>query len=115
MKKLVITFLTLAMMAILVPLATNAQTRNNKCFNRNSSSRQYTNRDVNSRQYQQKSLYQRHRNLINIGIGTGAGTLLGALIGGKKGALIGAAAGAGGSALYTYKINPKNKRYYRRP
>lgn len=59
------------------------------------------------------SFYRRHRNLINIGIGTGAGALLGGLIGGKKGALIGTLAGAGGSALYTYKVNPKKTRYYR--
>ena len=59
------------------------------------------------------SLYSKHRNLINIGIGTAAGALLGGLIGGKKGALIGAAGGAGGSALYTYKLNPKKTRYYR--
>jgi len=35
------------------------------------------------------------------------------LIGGKKGALIGTAAGAGGAALYTYKLNPKTRRYER--
>ncbi len=85
----------MAVMAIAFPLAANAQT---------------------SKRYNKKqSVYQKHRNVINIGIGTGAGALVGALIGGKKGALIGAAVGAGGSALYTYKINPKDKkkRYYR--
>ena len=59
------------------------------------------------------SFYRRHRNASNIAIGTGAGAVLGALIGGKKGALIGAGAGAGGSALYTYKIKPKKRRYYK--
>lgn len=93
MKKFLVTFLMMAMMAVMLPLATNAQTRRN---------------------YQRPNVYDRHRNAINIGVGTGAGLLLGALIGGKKGALIGAAAGAGGSALYTYKINPKdNNRRYR--
>lgn len=95
MKKFIATFVMMAMMAIAIPFATattaNAQTS----------------------RYKKPSVYKKHRNLINIGIGTGAGALLGALIGGKKGALIGAAAGAGGSALYTYKINPKTKRYYR--
>lgn len=47
-------------------------------------------------------------------IGTGGGALFGGLIGGKKGALIGTLAGAGGSALYTYKVNPKQTRYFRR-
>ena len=60
------------------------------------------------------SFYRRHRNLINVGIGTGAGALIGALVGGKRGALIGTAIGAGGSALYTYGLNPKKRRYYRR-
>lgn len=95
MKKLITTFVMMAVMAIAIPfMATtaNAQTR---------------------RSYQKPSVYQRHRNLINIGIGTAAGAILGGLIGGKKGALIGTAAGAGGSALYTYKLNPKTKKYYR--
>jgi hypothetical protein len=59
------------------------------------------------------SFYRRHRNRVNMGIGTGAGALLGGLIGGKKGALIGGATGLGGSALYTYKIRPKKKKYVR--
>ncbi len=94
MKKFIATFLTIAMMAIMIPLT--ASTAN-----------------AQRRYYKKPSVYQKHRNLINIGIGTGAGALLGALIGGKKGALIGGAIGAGGSALYTYKLNPKTKKYYR--
>ncbi|MGI8883664.1 MAG: hypothetical protein ACR2IA_05415 [Pyrinomonadaceae bacterium] len=95
MKKYIATFLMMAMMAVMVPLmasSADAQTR---------------------RSYNKPSVYKKHRNLINIGIGTGAGALLGALIGGKKGAAIGALAGGGGSALYTYKLNPKTKRYNR--
>jgi hypothetical protein len=57
------------------------------------------------------SYYRRHRNRINMAVGTGAGALIGGLIGGKKGALIGAGAGLGGSALYTYKFNKKKRRY----
>jgi len=57
------------------------------------------------------SYYRRHRNRINMGIGTAGGAILGGLIGGKKGALIGAGAGLGGSALYTYKLNPKTRKY----
>lgn len=59
------------------------------------------------------SYYRRHRNAINVGIGTGAGALIGALAGGGRGAVIGALLGAGGGAAYTYGLNPK-KRYYRR-
>ena len=57
------------------------------------------------------SYYRRHRNRINVVAGTAGGALLGGLIGGRKGALIGAGAGAGGSALYTYKLNKKKRRY----
>ncbi len=104
MKKFIATLMMMAMLAVVLPLSANAQT---------SGSRYTRNRTNTNRVYKKPNLYQRHRNLINIGIGTGAGALLGGLIGGKKGALIGTAVGAGGSALYTYKINPKTKRYYR--
>ena len=94
----------MAMMAVMVPvfaMDTNAQTRRNR-------QTVYRNYDRNDR-----SFYSKHRNLINVGIGTAAGAIIGGLIGGKKGALIGTAAGAGGAALYTYKLNPKTKRYER--
>lgn len=57
------------------------------------------------------SYYRRHRNRINMAVGTGGGALIGGLLGGKKGALIGAGVGAGSSALYTYKLNPKKRKY----
>lgn len=57
------------------------------------------------------SYYRRHRNAVNIAAGTGAGAVIGALVGGRKGALIGAGVGAGSSALYTYKIKPKKRKY----
>ena len=59
------------------------------------------------------SYYRRHRNRINMAIGTGGGALLGGLIGGRKGMLIGAGVGAGSSALYTYKLK-KKKRVYKK-
>jgi hypothetical protein len=57
------------------------------------------------------SFYRRHRNLINIGIATGAGALVGGLLGGRRGAGFGLLGGAGAGALYTYKLNPKRRRY----
>ena len=57
------------------------------------------------------SYYRRHRNRINMAIGTGGGALVGGLIGGRKGALIGAGTGLAGSAMYTYVWNKKKRRY----
>jgi hypothetical protein len=59
------------------------------------------------------SYYRRHRNRINMAVGTGAGAVVGGLIGGRKGMLIGAGTGLAGSALYTYKLK-KKKRVYRK-
>ena len=98
MKKFITTFMMIAMLAVALPLAANAQTSGNR----------YARRATTTRVYKRPNFYQRHRNVINMGIGTGAGALLGGLLGGKKGALIGTAIGAGGSALYTYKIKPKS-------
>ena len=64
--------------------------------------------------YQQprkRSFWQKHRDKLTVAMGTGAGAILGGVIGGKKGAGIGALAGAGGSALYTYKLRNRNRRY----
>src|ERR1700742_3608985 len=107
MKKYITSFLMMAMLAIAIPFAaaTSASAQTRRSYRRST--------PVYSQQYQRPNFYQRHRNVINLGIGTGAGLLLGGLIGGKKGAAIGALAGAGGAALYTYKLNPKTHKYYR--
>ncbi len=109
MRKYITSFVMAAMVAVMIPFmatTTNAQTR---CYTNNYGQRVCRNTNGRNR----GNVYDRHRNLINIGIGTAAGAILGGLIGGKKGALIGTAAGAGGAALYTYKLNPKTKKYER--
>ncbi|HEY0430996.1 MAG TPA: hypothetical protein VGC61_04235 [Pyrinomonadaceae bacterium] len=58
-----------------------------------------------------RSFWSKHRDKLTVAMGTGGGALIGGLIGGKKGAAIGALSGAGGSALYTYKLRNRNKRY----
>jgi hypothetical protein len=58
-----------------------------------------------------RSFWQKHRDKLTVAMGTGGGALIGGLIGGKKGAGIGALAGAGGSALYTYKLRDRSRRY----
>jgi hypothetical protein len=62
-------------------------------------------------QPQKRSFWQKHRDKLTVAIGAGSGAAVGGLIGGKKGAAIGALAGGGGSALYTYKLRNRNRRY----
>jgi outer membrane lipoprotein SlyB len=111
MKKLIITFfmmaLVMALMPMMLPVTAEAQ---KKIYARRVVGKNGRVRYVRTKK---PSFYRRHRNRVNMAVGTGAGALLGGIIGGKKGALIGGAAGAGGSALYTYKIRPKKKKYVR--
>ena len=58
-----------------------------------------------------RTFWQKHRDKLTMAIGTGGGALIGGLVGGKKGAGIGALAGLGGSALYTYKLRHRSRRY----
>jgi ABC-type sulfate transport system substrate-binding protein len=58
-----------------------------------------------------RTFWQKHRDKLTTAAGAGAGALIGGIAGGKKGAGIGALAGGGGSALYTYKIRKRSRRY----
>ena len=62
-------------------------------------------------QPRKRSFWQKHRDKLTVAMGAGGGAVVGGLIGGKKGAAIGALAGGGGSALYTYKLRNRNRRY----
>ena len=77
---------------------------------RNSSNSRRVYYDYNQ-QPKGRSFWQKHRDKLTVAMGTGGGAVVGGLIGGKKGAAIGALSGAGGSALYTYKLRNRNKRY----
>ncbi len=111
MKKFLITFimmtLVVGLMPLLMPTTAEAQ---RKVYARRVVDRNGRVRYVRTRK---PSFYRRHRNRVNVATGTVGGAVLGGLIGGRKGALIGGATGAGGSALYTYKIRPKKKKYVR--
>ncbi len=121
MKKILASLLILFVFAITVPLTVEAH---NGCSRHRKARKSYVSRNYRSRTvrpvyqtrgytYSRPSFYQRHRNLINIGIGTGAGALIGGLTKGKRGAGYGALIGAGSGALYTYVLKPKKKRIYR--
>jgi hypothetical protein len=111
MKKYLITFimmtLVVGLMPLMLPVTAEAQ---QKMYARRVVDRNGRVRYVRTRK---PSFYRRHRNRVNMGIGTGAGALLGGLFGGRKGAAIGGATGLGGSALYTYKLKKKQKKYVR--
>ena len=111
MRKYIITFIMMALvvglMPLMLPVTAEAQ---QKIYARRVVDR---NGRVHYVRTKKPSFYRRHRNRVNVAAGTVGGAVLGGLIGGKKGALIGGAAGAGGSALYTYKIRPKKKKYVR--
>ena len=110
MRKYIATFIMLVMVAGLMPLMMPITAEAQKQY-----VQRYVDRNgrVRYRRVAKPSFYRRHRNRSNVAIGTGAGALIGALAGGRKGALIGAGVGAGGSALYTYKLNKKKRRYYK--
>lgn len=114
MKKFLIVMLALFVFAVTLPVTAEAQSCKRK-YRRSYASRNYRTPPryaVNSyTAYKRPSFYRRHRNLINIGIATGAGALIGGLVGGRRGAGWGLLTGAGAGALYTYKINPKRRRY----
>lgn len=117
MKKFLVAILALFVFAVMLPTSADAQTCRRKSAKKSSARygtagyQTYNRRNGRNRR---PSVYRRHRNLINIGIGAGGGALLGGIVGGKKGAGWGALAGAGAATIYTYKINPKKRRYYRR-
>ncbi len=75
-----------------------------RSYAHSTSSRTYT-------QPRSRSFWQKHRDKLTVAIGAGSGAAIGGLIGGKKGAAIGALAGGGGSALYTYKLRNRSRRY----
>jgi hypothetical protein len=124
MKKFLVALVVLFVLMVSVPLTAEAHPGcrkhySSKRYNRTSYRNvnrarynSYSNRNYATRGYvyERPSFYRRHRNVINMGIGTGAGALIGGLLRGKKGALVGAGVGAGSSALYTYVLNPKRRR-----
>ena len=122
MKKILIVLMTLTILAV-VAAPSFAQGRSCR---RNYDSRSYNSRDYydntrvyeNSRayydysdQYRGRSVWNRHRDKLSLGIGTVGGAAIGGLIGGRRGAAIGGLSGLGASALYTYKLRNRRYRY----
>jgi outer membrane lipoprotein SlyB len=123
MKKFITTFLTIAMLAISLPmLAGSASAQRRTSYNQDRYSREYRTAQQNYQYnqqyygYEQPSTYDKHRKAVNLAAGAGIGAIIGAIVGGKKGALIGGAAGLAGGAVVTAKQKPRNPNsedYYR--
>lgn len=129
MKRFITTFLTIAMLAVTLPLlAGSASAQRRPSYNQDRYSREYRTAQRNNRYneqynqqyygygYEQPSTYDKHRKAVNLATGAGIGAVIGAIIGGKKGALIGGAAGLAGGAIVTAKQKPRNPNsedYYR--
>jgi hypothetical protein len=97
--------------AALAPTRTRVVYRNS---GRSSARRSTASRNVYydyQTQPRKRSFWDKHRDKLTVAMGAGGGAVVGGLLGGKKGAAIGALAGGGGSALYTYKIRNRNRRY----
>ena len=78
MKKIISTFMMFAMMAVAIPMLSTEASAQSDCY-----------RDRNGRLVcsDDRSIYDKHRNLINIGIGTAAGAILGGRRSGYQGRL----------------------------
>ena len=113
MKKVLILSLMTLVFAIGLPFTADAQCRRSYRSSRAHRTVHYRSRAYATRAYvaRRPSFYRRHRNMINMAIGAGGGALVGGLIGGRRGAGLGLLGGLGAGALYTYKLNPKKRRY----
>lgn len=97
MRKLLVTALSLTLLAAVIAPTVSAQ--------HNSYGRSYPN-------YGSTANYRRDNTLKKVGIGAVAGALVGGLIGGKKGAVVGGIAGAGGGYVWSRNNGRYNRPYY---
>lgn len=110
MKKFLVSIMMMLTFAVVLPLSAEACPRHH---HRTYATRRHRTTSYRTASYvaRRPSFYRRHRNMINMAIGAGGGALAGGLIGGRRGAGIGLLGGLGAGALYTYKLNPKRRRY----
>ena len=108
MKRFLVSIMMLLVFATVLPLSAEACPRHRRHYARSYRTTSYRTASYVARR---PSFYRRHRNMINMAIGAGGGALVGGLIGGRRGAGLGLLGGLGAGALYTYKLNPKRRRY----
>ena len=131
MKKIFTLLMTLTILAVVAaPSFAQGRSCRRNYDSRSYDSRSYDTRSYDSRSYDSRgyydnsrayydysdryrgrSLWDRHRDKLSLGIGTVGGAAIGGLIGGRRGAAIGGLSGLGASALYTYKLRNRRYRY----
>jgi len=111
-KKFITTFLMALVFSLGIPFVAGESSTSVASAQFRTKTKYYRDRRGRLVAVRRPGFYRRHRQLVNVGVGTGAGALVGGLLGGKKWALIGGLAGAGGGALVTHK--QKSKNYTRR-
>ena len=115
MKKLIATLICVVVLSMTtLPVAAQRRARwaNRQVYNTRYDSRYDNNIYNDDYSYdRERSVWDRHRDKITTAGGAVGGALLGGLIGGKKGAIIGAITGGAGSAVYTYKVRDRYRRY----
>ena len=118
MKRLLGLFLCLTMLSAAATPALACR-HHRRSYARYAYTHRYRRVAYNRRYYRQsyyayparRSFWQRHRDALTLAIGAGGGAGVGALLGGRRGAGIGTLVGLGSSALYTYKLRNRHRRY----
>lgn len=107
MKRFFAVLVMMAMMAVIVPMAAQAQC--GKLRHRHSN-RVHTHRScVGDNHKHGRSFWQKHRDKLTTAGGALGGAAIGGIAGGGKGAAIGALIGGGGAAVYTYGIRKRRR------
>lgn len=107
MKRFLAVLMVTVMLAVVAPLAAQAQCGSIRHRHGNVT---HTHRScVGDGHKHGRSFWQKHRDKLTVAGGALGGAALGGLIGGKKGAAIGALGGGGGAAVYTYGIRKRRR------
>ncbi|HEX8708106.1 MAG TPA: hypothetical protein VF723_07695 [Pyrinomonadaceae bacterium] len=107
MKKSLAILIAAALLAIVLPVAAQAQCGNLRHRHGNT---WHTHRScVGDGHKHGRSFWQKHRDKLTTAGGAVGGAAIGGIIGGRKGAAIGAITGGGGAAVYTYGIRKRRR------
>lgn len=107
MKRFFAVLLVTAMLAIVAPIATQAQCGNYR--HRHGNTVHSHRACLGDGHKHGRSFWAKHRDKLTTAGGAVGGAVIGGVVGGKKGAAIGAIVGGGGAAVYTYGIRKRRR------